>query len=242
MEKIKIPDIKALLEEEETKEKRFQIEDLLKMPEYQTNKMNEQLQREDFDFRKKQLESVGKNPFANDDSSPNMSPLSAINKSVDTSSFIRSELHNDLKKRREQERERIKYEAERRRIEVMKNLNLKEKQMEPLISPQVEIPFSQVAMEALDPRGKNRDAERIEQQINEKMKQSELKLKSLRESNNLLALSHITDLKKDKAILNISNGDLDFLKVDKQKLRGLDKIKETLELQKRLLEHKEAHI
>jgi len=40
---------------------------------------------------------------------------------------MRNEVSNDLKRRREQEREKIKYEAERRRIEAMKNLNIHEK-------------------------------------------------------------------------------------------------------------------
>ncbi len=217
LSKISMPKLSELMESDERlqNEKRFNIDDLLRMPDYQTQKMTDQIIKHNQDFRRRELDTFNKDysTISHSQIKSQSSPNAHLDYSVDTTSFIRAELHNDLKRRREQERQQMQHAKEQTKLEILKNMALS-KDFEPNITPKVNISNRQGIREDVMQENSNikREVERIDQEIKDKMKESENKLKSLRDSSNQLMVgSNRNKYNEIPDSVKLTEAELEFL-------------------------------
>eukprot|EP00347_Sterkiella_histriomuscorum_P012575 403368041 len=269
LSKIQITNLQTILDREENANKRFHINDLIGVKESYSSKMMTNLNQYDQDKRKLDLEKLNNDyyierdhfqDYSQDFQIPRDSPSNQRNlvQSIDSHVFIREEKLNDLKMRRSRERDQVKYENDKRKLEMLKSLNVGSNPLDHKIKivQAFEQPKNNVYDELLNQKESvlELESKRLDQQIQDKMREQELKLKNIRESSNNIQLQAFPSLSQlsQKHSNNLESvrqssfnrlRDIDPLQsMNKQSLKtikGIDTIKETLELQKKLLESKE---
>ncbi|CDW86931.1 ankyrin repeat-containing protein [Stylonychia lemnae] len=239
---IKVPEIKQILESEDNL-KRFQIIDMIQIPETYSLKMIQDLKKQDDQKFKLDLDNL---------------PRDGSLHPADTHSLLRNEQNNDLKSRRSTERERVKVEAEQKKNELLKKLTSEERPMDTFTKSRasgVKIINNELE-DKLQRKEQHLEAEsrKLEQIIQEKMRDQESRLRSIRESSHMvnIAQMQLPSLTDQLNTLQSNNNSMlssipisrnettfDFKMRQTRNLKGMDSIKETIDQQRKFLESRE---